>query len=177
MKAIKISLLILFSISVMGCNALFDPQPQPQSGDFVVETWDGPVVIPGDTKAPKDNTPKDNGLNLAVKRALKGHAATAKSYAAIYRAEADLTEMEKSPFKRPDDVARNTEKLKPVFGQKPGEIPEFTAIVAAHLAFKDAKDKDPGPGKMLDKPFDAEYRAWLVNRLRQLSAACAEAAK
>ena len=171
MNALKISLLILFSISLAGCNALFDPvAPQP-----------APIVDPAPAPSPVivvPDGPKDPGLNVAVKKALKGHADVAKAYCAIYRAEAEITGMKDSPYKTPEDIAKNIERLLPVMEQVHGRFPEFQAIYSAHLRFLDPKDKDTGQNKALDKPLDKDnYRAWWVARLTELSVACGEAAK
>lgn len=152
---------LLLCLPLMGCEGLFDP----------VQPTAKPEVT-------KPDAPKDEGLTVAVKKALKGHPDVAKAYCAIYRAEAEITGMKSSPYKTPGDIATNIEKLLPVMDQVHGRFPEFQAIYSAHLRFLDPKDKDSGQNKALDKPLDQDnYRAWWVARLTELSTACGEAAK
>ena len=152
--------LLLCLTAFSGCEGLFDP------------------VQPTAAEVTKPDGPKDEGLNAAVKKALKGHPDVAKAYCAIYRAEAEITGMKDSPYKTPGDIATNIEKLLPVMDQVHGRFPEFQAIYSAHLRFLDPKDKDTGQNKALDKPLDKDgYRAWWVSRLTELSTACGEAAR
>jgi len=152
--------LLLCLTALSGCEAMFDAPPQAIAKPAVIDA------------------PKDEGLNVAVKKALKGHPDVAKAYCAIYDAESKITAMKDSPYKVPSDIATNIEKLLPVMEQQHGRFPEFQAIYSAHLRFLDPKDKDSGQNKALDKPLDKDnYRGWWVSRLTELSVACGEAAK
>lgn len=120
---------------------------------------------PSEGKPERDIVPTRTELNRDVSRALSGHGEIAREYYGLYETLSLCVENPKYPWKIPREIEEDVVRAREILELKHGEYPEFTRVVAEHLA----------PLKE-NRELSEELRREWSRRLRELAEACKEAA-
>lgn len=120
---------------------------------------------PAEKKPERDTVPTRTELNREVSRVLSGHGEIAREYYGLYETLALCVENPKYPWKIPREIEEDVVRAREILELKHGEYPEFTQVVAAHLA----------PLKENRELSEDLRREWSC-RLKELAGACKEAA-